>query len=45
MDVVAEKIDGLEPPAIRAGGELHLDGVSVEYPDWHFNVRPRTPSR
>ena len=22
-------------------GEItHLDGVSVEYPDWHFNVRP-----
>jgi phosphomannomutase len=22
-------------------GELaHLDGVSVDYPDWHFNVRP-----
>ncbi|MDH7571727.1 MAG: phosphomannomutase/phosphoglucomutase, partial [Armatimonadota bacterium] len=19
---------------------LHLDGLSVEYPDWHFNVRP-----
>ena len=18
----------------------HLDGVSIEYPDWHFNVRP-----
>ena len=18
----------------------HLDGVSVDYPDWHFNVRP-----
>jgi phosphomannomutase len=24
-----------------ADGELaHLDGVSVDYPDWHFNVRP-----
>jgi phosphomannomutase len=22
-------------------GELtHLDGISVDYPDWHFNVRP-----
>jgi phosphomannomutase len=22
-------------------GEIsHLDGVSVDYPDWHFNVRP-----
>jgi phosphomannomutase len=19
---------------------FHLDGVSVEFPDWHFNVRP-----
>jgi phosphomannomutase len=18
----------------------HLDGVSIDYPDWHFNVRP-----
>ena len=24
-----------------ADGEVsHLDGVSVDYPDWHFNVRP-----
>jgi phosphomannomutase len=24
-----------------ADGEIgHLDGVSVDYPDWHFNVRP-----
>ena len=22
------------------GGVHHLDGVSVEYPTWHFNVRP-----
>ena len=22
-----------------------LDGFSAEYPDWHFNVRARTPSR
>jgi phosphomannomutase len=23
------------------GGEIsHLDGVSVDFPDWHFNVRP-----
>ena len=22
-------------------GEItHLDGVTVDYPDWHFNVRP-----
>jgi len=22
------------------GRQLTLDGLSVEYPDWHFNVRP-----
>ena len=22
------------------GGQYELDGISVEYPDWHFNVRP-----
>jgi phosphomannomutase len=22
------------------GGQYELDGLSVEYPDWHFNVRP-----
>ena len=22
------------------GAVAHLDGVSVDYPDWHFNVRP-----
>ena len=22
------------------GNVYQLDGVSVEYPDWHFNVRP-----
>jgi phosphomannomutase len=22
-------------------GEItHLDGISIDYPDWHFNVRP-----
>jgi phosphomannomutase len=25
----------------HSDGEItHLDGVSVDYPDWHFNVRP-----
>jgi phosphomannomutase len=25
----------------REGAEIaHLDGVSIDYPDWHFNVRP-----
>jgi phosphomannomutase len=39
MDAVNEKISGLA----RTYGDGHvyqLDGVSVEYPDWHFNVRP-----
>ena len=22
------------------GRQYTLDGISVEYPDWHFNVRP-----
>ena len=22
------------------GHQYKLDGISVEYPDWHFNVRP-----
>jgi phosphomannomutase len=22
------------------GQQYELDGLSVEYPDWHFNVRP-----
>ena len=32
MDQIAERY---------SDGEItHLDGVSVDYPDWHFNVRP-----
>jgi phosphomannomutase len=35
----AAKIAEIE--ARYADGEIgHLDGVSVDYPDWHFNVRP-----
>jgi phosphomannomutase len=22
------------------GEQTHLDGISLDYPDWHFNVRP-----
>ena len=30
-----------EIEARYADGEItHLDGVSVDYEDWHFNVRP-----
>jgi phosphomannomutase len=39
MDAVAGRIDALA--ARYADGELHrMDGISVEYPTWHFNVRP-----
>jgi phosphomannomutase len=39
MDLVPTKLDQLAAKY----GDAHqytLDGVSVEYPDWHFNVRP-----
>lgn len=30
-----------EVEAMHSGAEVnHLDGVSVDYPDWHFNLRP-----
>jgi phosphomannomutase len=33
------KMDEIE--ARYSDGEItHLDGISVDYPDWHFNVRP-----
>ncbi|HVE68335.1 MAG TPA: phosphomannomutase/phosphoglucomutase [Solirubrobacteraceae bacterium] len=39
VDDQQAKMDALE--AKYADGEItHLDGVSVDYPDWHFNVRP-----
>jgi phosphomannomutase len=39
MDVVNRKLEGLS--AKYADATLaHIDGVSVDYPDWHFNVRP-----
>jgi phosphomannomutase len=39
MDVVKGKLDGLSARYADAT-VTHLDGVSVDYPDWHFNVRP-----
>ncbi len=39
MDVVTAKIDGLSARYADAT-VTHIDGVSVDYPDWHFNVRP-----
>jgi phosphomannomutase len=39
MDVVPDKLVAIA--ARYADGEQYeLDGISVEYPDWHFNVRP-----
>jgi phosphomannomutase len=39
MRTVQEKIDGLA--AKYADGRVYsLDGISAEFPDWHFNVRP-----
>ncbi len=39
MGKVREKIDGLAARYADAH-TYRMDGVSVEYPDWHFNVRP-----
>jgi phosphomannomutase len=39
VDDQAGKLDAIR--ARYADGEIaELDGVSVDYPDWHFNVRP-----
>lgn len=39
MSVCTEKIAGLAR-RYHDGHVYELDGISVEYPDWHFNVRP-----
>jgi phosphomannomutase len=39
MQTVQAKIDGLAA-RYTDGKTYTMDGVSVEYPDWHFNVRP-----
>ena len=37
----AEGIHQLRIPTPFAVGRVtHLDGISVDYDDWHFNVRP-----
>jgi phosphomannomutase len=38
MRKAQEKIDGLSAK-YQSGKVYTMDGVSVEYPDWHFNVR------
>ena len=38
---VALKLQELEERYAAEGGRVsHLDGVSVDFDDWHFNVRP-----
>jgi phosphomannomutase len=39
MDVLAGKLDQIAA-RYSDGHQYRLDGLSVEYPDWHFNVRP-----
>ena len=39
MKVVEDKIEGLARRYADAR-TYRMDGISVEYPDWHFNVRP-----
>ncbi len=39
MDHVAAKLDAIATRYAN-GEQSRMDGVSVEYPDWHFNVRP-----
>jgi phosphomannomutase len=38
MGTIDEKLNALERE-YRTGNVYRLDGISVEYPDWHFNVR------
>jgi phosphomannomutase len=39
MEDVPKKLAAIEQ-RFTNGQMSHLDGVSVDYPDWHFNVRP-----
>jgi len=39
MDLVPAKIDQLAAKYADAR-QYMLDGISIEYPDWHCNVRP-----
>jgi phosphomannomutase len=39
MDAVPAKLDEIAA-RYSDGHQYTLDGLSVEYPDWHFNVRP-----
>jgi phosphomannomutase len=38
---VALKLQEIKERYTRDGGRIsHLDGISVDFDDWHFNVRP-----
>ena len=38
---VALKLQEIKEQYAREGGRIsHLDGISVDFDDWHFNVRP-----
>ena len=39
MDEVPEKLAAIEA-RYKDATIARMDGVSVDYPDWHFNVRP-----
>jgi phosphomannomutase len=39
MDQVGPKLDAIASH-YKDAKQYRLDGLSVEYPDWHFNVRP-----
>src|SRR5213083_169959 len=39
MDAVPAKLEEIAAK-YADGHQYKLDGISVEYPDWHFNVRP-----
>jgi phosphomannomutase len=39
MDLVGPKLDAIAE-RYKDATQYRLDGLSVEYPDWHFNVRP-----
>ena len=39
MNAVAAKLDTIEA-RYQDANIYRLDGISIEYPDWHFNVRP-----
>jgi len=39
MDLVGAKLEAIASH-YKDGKQYRMDGLSVEYPDWHFNVRP-----